>query len=414
MLSSNVTVFYLICSYSLSSLAAPLVSGLIAYYRGLPLSEPWKSQLQNPRTVKALITHFHRRLVINDPSMVPYWYGEGDIKPIIWNAQVFDHSCLLDRPFDGDTICGDVLPAHLGTLSPSGGESVQGNGDGSDYPPGQMPPGGQMGQTITYQPGTPSPTCTTECGKLCMCYYCDPNPTGVPPDFTDPINASTSPTDMPAPTSKASATPTSNPTATPSSLTGIPTLTSTPNSTPTGICLASGAVSTCAMGPGGQKACLTSTTCTAWATALPTTEPTTLATMTTSAPPPPSPTPHNAWVVIALEELLVTPGITGTWSREWQVFSAPLSGTIDMCDHSAIFYQPTSGATGSDPGFPPTLGPFLAQGFTCTYKGTEDKLGLLMCEGVQDMWCIPAVAGQTLGCGWQDNPTKTPVVVCRW
>lgn len=79
-----------------------------------------------------------------------------------------------------------------------------------------------------------------------------------------------------------------------------------------------------------------------------------LTTMTNSAPPPPAPTPHNAWVVIALEELLVTPRI---------------GGTINMCDDSAIFYQATSGATGSDPGFPPFLGPFTAQGFTCTYNG---------------------------------------------
>lgn len=77
--------------------------------------------------------------------MVLQRYGEGDIKPVIWNAQVFGYSYLLGRPFDGDIVCGDVLPASMGTLSSSGGESVQGNGDGSDYPPGQMPPGGQIG-----------------------------------------------------------------------------------------------------------------------------------------------------------------------------------------------------------------------------------------------------------------------------
>lgn len=159
--------------------AAPLVAGLAAYFRGLPLPEPWKTQLRKPRTVKALITHFHRRLIIiNDPRIPPGPQGLQDIKPIIWNAQVFDKSCLLDRPFPGGDVCGDPLPLDLGTLSPAGGEPVQGNGDGSGYPSGHGPAGGQIGPTITYRSGIPSPTCTTKCGTLCTGYYCQPNPLG--------------------------------------------------------------------------------------------------------------------------------------------------------------------------------------------------------------------------------------------
>ncbi|OIW26603.1 hypothetical protein CONLIGDRAFT_683566 [Coniochaeta ligniaria NRRL 30616] len=180
-------------------------------------------------------------------------------------------------------------------------------------------------------------------------------------------------------------TPTSKPSATPRSPTGMPTLTSKPTATQTGSCLASGPVSTCAMGPGGQKACITSTTCTAWATLSPTTKPTTR-TATTIPPPPPSPTPYNAYVVIALQELLTTNDVGGDWTREWDVFSAPIDRAMDLCDTSPVFFKST-GSTGSNPGFPPSLGPFNAQGFTCMYRGTEDKLGLLGCDGVENMWC---------------------------
>jgi hypothetical protein len=111
-------------------IAAPLVAGLVAYYHGLPLPEPWKNQLRKPRTVKSLITHYHRRVGFTDPVVLPDESGPQEFKPIIWNAQVFDYSCLLDRPFPEDFLCGDDLPADLNELSATGGEPVQGNGDG--------------------------------------------------------------------------------------------------------------------------------------------------------------------------------------------------------------------------------------------------------------------------------------------
>ena len=363
--------------------AAPLVSGLVAYFRGLPLPEPWKTQLRNPRTVKALIAHFHRRLDINDLSVLPDSSGLQDVKPIIWNAQVFKQSCLLDRPFNGDEVCGDPLPPDLGSLSPAGGEPVQGNGDGSDYPSGHGPAGGPGGRTITYQSGAPSPTCTTKCGILCTGYYCQPNPTEKPPDFTDPVNVGTTPTDL-------------------------PTLTGKPSATHTGSCLASGAVSTCAMGPGGQPACITSTTCAKWATAPSTTTTTT----TVSA----SPTPHTAFVVILLEEWFLPTDVGGDWAREWQVFSAPLGSTMDVCHAHSDFSQSTMSGTGLSPGWPPKLGPFTSQGFNCTYRGTEDKEGLLECAGVDNITCMEFGEGGiiTQDCILNHNPTKIPVILCRW
>ncbi|KAK4040087.1 pectate lyase superfamily protein-domain-containing protein [Parachaetomium inaequale] len=334
-----------------TSYAAPLVAGLVAYYRGLPLPEPWKAQLQKPRNVKALITHFQRPLDITDPSVVPDAFGPQEVKPIIWNGQVFDHSCLLDRPFNGDDACGDALPADLGTLSPA-------RGQGS--------PGAQGGQTITYHSGAPSPTCTTKCGTLCTGYYCEPNPTGKPPDFTDPVNAG-----------------------------GCAFKTTTTQ------CNGSGGRTVCVP---VESACITSTTCTAWATLAPTTS--------TPPPPPPSPTPHSAFIAIALQELVVQSDRTADWSREWRVYSAPLNNAIDACQDHPIFDQVTYRATGANPGFPPTLGPFNAQGYICTYKGTEDKMGLLECDGVQNMWCEhrPDLAG----CSRLNNPIMALVVICRW
>lgn len=396
--------------------AAPLVAGLVAYYRGLPLREPWKTQLQKPSIVKALITHFHRRLDINDRRLPPDPLGLQDVKPVVWNAQVFTNSCLIhERPWidDNHLFCGDPLPDDLGTLSPNGGEPVQGNGGDING-----------GQTITYQSGTPSPTCTTNCGTLCTGYYCEPNPTGTPPDFTDPINSSPAvtrrPTDLPElpdPTKCAFKTTTTRcngsggnrvcmPVEVCTIPTDLPTFTPRPSVTPTGSCLASGAVSTCAMGPGQQMACITSTACTDWAEATPTTP--------KSTPPRPSPTPQHGYIIIALEEYLISYEQGGAWDREWDVFSSPLDGGIRLCTARSVFSQKTTTATGMTPGFPPTLGPFEAQGFTCTYKAPEDdKLGILECAGVRNMWCEEAEKGFEEPCALS-NPVIVARVVCRW
>ncbi|KAK4247523.1 glucan 1,3-beta-glucosidase [Corynascus novoguineensis] len=366
-----------------TSFAAPLVAGLVAYYRGLPLNEDWKRYLQKPANVKKLITWFHRRLDINDPSVLP---GTNEVKPIIWNAQVFDYSCLLDRPFHGDSVCGPALPDDLETL-PSTGVYV---------------PGGQMTPTITYQPGAPSPTCTTNCGKLCTGYYWGPNPTGTPPDFIDPVNTDgcafkTTTTRCNGSGGHTACIPVEICTVP----TDFPTLTGTASPTHTGSCMASGPVTTCAMGPGGQSACITSTTCTSWATA----------TSTTSTLPPPSPTPHNAFITIFLMELFMSTEIGGDWYREWDVFSAPIGVTIDPCWDGPIFFRSTTSATGDNPGFPPTLGPFEAEGFTCTYKGTTDKLGVLECDEVRNMWCHK-VPHTHVTC--DGNPIMFAAVLCRW
>ena len=383
--------------------AAPLVSGLVAYFRGLPLQTNWATQLRNPRTVKALITHFHRHLDINDPGVKPNAQELQDIKPFIWNAQVFHRSCLLDRPFQGDEVCGDALPADLGTLSPDGGEPVQGNGNGNGH-------GSSGWRTITYQAGTPSPTCTTKCDTLCTGYYCQPNPTGKPPDFTDPVNRCAQKTT----TTQCNGSGANTACAPVEVCADLPTLTGKPITTHTGSCLASDAVSTCAMGPGGQPACITTTTCTNWASA---------ASSTTSSSTTAAPTPQNAFVVISLEELLVANDMGSDFVRQWDVFAAPLNKAVHQCTAQAIFTKSSVSGTSSDPGFPPSMGPFKAEGFTCNYKGNIHSLGSLQCDGVYYTMCQEfgkdAPGQDTSGvtrelCIPFLNPTITPVVVCRW
>ena len=339
------------------------------------LKASWKAQLESPANVKKLIIHFHRRLTINDPSVPPDKYGLQDIKPFIWNGQVMLKSCLIDRPFAGDSVCGDI-PDDLNNWNPQG-VSVQGNGPGA---------GGNLGPSITYQPGTPSPTCQKSCGTLCTGFYCAANPTGTPPDFTDPIN---------------------NPTFT-GKLTGLPTLTGTnAGPKPTGSCLASGAVVSC---NGNGRACITTTICTEYATATPSSP----ATKTTPPSPPPSPVPKNYFIIIALEELLNYNDFGGTWTRSWCVFWAPLSGTIDLCEARAILDQETLGGTALNPGLPPALGPLNTNDFRCEYRGKDSELGTLVCEGVRDMWCEKVEKPDKQGCTALNNPVMVPVVICRW
>ncbi|KAB5582898.1 hypothetical protein GE09DRAFT_284745 [Coniochaeta sp. 2T2.1] len=335
---------------------------------------------------------------------------------MIWNGQVFDHSCLLDRPFNGDHVCGDMLPADLSSLSGSDGESVQGNGDGSDYPPGHMPIDGplQTGPTITFLSGTPFPTCTTQCGKLCTGFYCDPSPTGPPPDFNYPVNVNTSSVGTPTattapsttpviPTGKSSVsapttvpTPASNPSTTPNVLTDMPPITTRrPTETHATSCVASGAVSTCSMGPGGQKACVTSTACVWQAESA-----------AGAPPPPPSPTPDNVFVGIT-QKKYVHGGDSATYV--WEVFSRPLNESMNFCTDEPVFSL-RSGH--QDNSFPPSLGPFNAHGFSCSYKGTPDKMGLLECDGVQNMWCQD-VRHPELLCKLL-RVYAYPAVLCRW
>ncbi len=146
-----------------------MVAGLAAYLRGLP--SRWAADLQDPRQLKALIKLLQRKIPDFAPQPV-YMVNSKAKVPTVWNGQVFEFSCLLDtkaadpaKPgFPGDAACPNI-------------DDIK-KPDADKLP---LSPGGVTGgETITYQPGAPSPTCTAHCGKLCTGFFCVPNPTGNP------------------------------------------------------------------------------------------------------------------------------------------------------------------------------------------------------------------------------------------
>ena len=188
---------------SVLSLAAPLVAGIAAYLRSL--DSRWKVDLQDPRLLKALIKRLERRLQVDPyefPSPMPLPPGRGDIKvKTAWNGQVYDKSCLLHTQSAG----GDGFPGDF--LCPDINEIYQPNADRIGFGPAQ----GSGGAAIQYQPGPAGPLCTNApklarradtdtCGKLCTGFYCEPNPTGHPPDYYDPEDPAHKTTTAPLPT----------------------------------------------------------------------------------------------------------------------------------------------------------------------------------------------------------------------
>jgi hypothetical protein len=83
---------------------------------------------------------------------------------------------------------------------------------------------------VTYKPGSPSPTCTGNCGSICAGFYCLPTPTGTPPDFWDPENPAHPPQgEDTAPSIPPTVTvPTSSPTSSASSTSAPPSKPTTP------------------------------------------------------------------------------------------------------------------------------------------------------------------------------------------
>lgn len=100
------------------------------------------------------------------------------------------------------------------------------------------------------------------------------------------------------------------------------------------------------------------------------------------------------------------------WSRDWKVFAALLDDSVYLCGDSPVASKGTQSATASDPGFPFSIGPFEAEGFTCRYEGTEDELGTLKCDGVKKTWC--QVMDDFDPCRPLNNPIMSAVVHCRW
>ncbi|KAK1963446.1 pectin lyase-like protein, partial [Colletotrichum sublineola] len=196
-----------------TSYAAPQVAGLAAYLRSLPTK--WQTQLEEPRNVKKMIRLLHRRFAVKNPQ-----YGwpldRSRLKPIIWNGQVGDKNCLIDydtkSEWDTDNACPDInadLDQEQSDGEPtddctspnpreqSPGLAIERRQNGGSCPivpgagnGGSGGGGSGGGQTVTFTSGAePKPTCAsgTGCGgQLCTGYWCNPSPTGAPPDYHDP------------------------------------------------------------------------------------------------------------------------------------------------------------------------------------------------------------------------------------
>ncbi|KAK4135979.1 subtilisin-like protein [Trichocladium antarcticum] len=171
-----------------TSYSSPMVAGLVAYFRALP---GFGSQLDDPARVKMLVKKMRRTVqILKKPHSRPN-------KPVIWNGQLSDDvTCITlgDTPpgcpkidIDDETPLDDLVCATANGLAVRqiGGSCPidPGNGGGGGGQPSQGPT-----KIITYNSGTPSPTCTSGCGKLCTDYWCRPDRTGQPVHFTDPTN----------------------------------------------------------------------------------------------------------------------------------------------------------------------------------------------------------------------------------
>ncbi|KAK4202758.1 glycosyl hydrolase family 71-domain-containing protein [Triangularia verruculosa] len=185
-----------------TSVAAPLVAGLVAYLRAMP--SPFFHDLKSPAFVSKLISFMTREVQVTDPRNDYDWSREynGIPRKVIWNGNVGNENCLIGYYIgylssEARAIC-EVLIASL---------PEPGNTD--SWTPGNMGGGSSSDGRVTWSSGPVQPTCTANCGTLCIGFYCVPKPTGNPPDFADPINKMTTKT-----TSTRSTRPTSTSTKT--------------------------------------------------------------------------------------------------------------------------------------------------------------------------------------------------------
>jgi hypothetical protein len=212
-------------------IASPAVAGIAAYIRAL--DSPWQEQLKNPARTKQMIqflAHSFEIALDNNPNKLKDT-DPAKRKPNVWNGQVLKNNCLKDWNDPGRTgtngwdIKGSCegLNVNMDQMGPPP-EPVTGCSGGSQAGAGSLvkrdggscPVGG--GRPITFTSGSiPKPTCAAEgkCGgALCTGYYCNPTPTGPPPDFQDPKDPNNG---KPVPTKTVpggSTTPTPTPTST--------------------------------------------------------------------------------------------------------------------------------------------------------------------------------------------------------
>ena len=170
---------------TISYVATPLVAGLAAYYRGMDPS-------LGPVELK--------QLILGNMRSVMYAAGGPAIQKTIFSGYL-------------PTICQNKI---LFGRQSGGGDSCPAPGN---------PGSGPYGPSVTYKPGPPGPLCTENCGKLCSGWYCNPAPSGTPPDFSVPKPSQTQTT-----TKTTSASPTKSTTSTKSTSTTTSTTSTTSSS----------------------------------------------------------------------------------------------------------------------------------------------------------------------------------------
>jgi hypothetical protein len=202
-----------------ASVAAPLVAGTIAYWRGLALSAARAEELKNPANVKKLVMGMHRTLKYRVSVVIPGDKARPRIGsrpynqvPTLWTGRVPGGDCVATPTLKGcpSRLSGSIadLPARAAdstcnrvtTKRQSAAEACPLILDRpswwDDLPASELPSSGGGGNNgnplITFLPGTPAPTCAAGpggCGgQLCVGFYCVPNPLGTPPNFFDPAD----------------------------------------------------------------------------------------------------------------------------------------------------------------------------------------------------------------------------------
>lgn len=168
------------------------------------MPSPWQSQLSKPSNVKKLIQLFARRFAVKGHNVDP-----AARRPIIWNGQVGEHSCLRDYGSKEDwaKVCPTIKdnledepvnpgqpvePCDAGQAGSSANpgrrrrRQAGGGGGSCPYVPGDNGPG----KNINWEEGPSAPECAGDdnCGgELCEGYYCNPDPEiPHPPDYYDP------------------------------------------------------------------------------------------------------------------------------------------------------------------------------------------------------------------------------------
>ncbi|KAF5024578.1 hypothetical protein F66182_3341 [Fusarium sp. NRRL 66182] len=152
-----------------TSFAAPLVTGLIAYFRGHPDLVQKFGHL-SPVQVREVVDSTQRFLTYRPEPVSPK-------QKVIYNAQLRSNG--IDPNCNPNPIPKRDLEARgFGDACELPG-SGSGNNDG---------PGPRFGPSVEFKPGKPGPLCSNVCGRLCDGFWCTFNPAGTNPDFSNPTS----------------------------------------------------------------------------------------------------------------------------------------------------------------------------------------------------------------------------------